>query len=90
MYILCPSRGPGLVGNQCQGTGGKIGRATTISMDKVFPLRSPPVMVELWSPTMRLLLAGPLGRPSPAPSFVRDHPCLGGHRPLTILKFAAC
>jgi hypothetical protein len=63
MFILCLSKGPELVGKQCQGTGVRIGKAIPSSMAKASHSRSQLVMVVLWSPTMLLQLGGPLGRP---------------------------
>ena len=63
MSMLFPSKGPELVGKQCQGTGVRTGRATLTSMAKPSHSRSPPVMAVLWSLTMLLQVVGPLGRP---------------------------
>lgn len=63
MFKVCPSRGLGQGGNQCQGTGDRIGRAIPTSMAKPSPSKSQPAM-ELHSSTiMSFLLVGNLDRP---------------------------
>jgi len=64
MCTQCPSKGPELDGNQCQGTGARTGRATPTSMDKPSLFKSPPVMAELWQATMWHQPIGNLARPS--------------------------
>lgn len=62
MCILWPSRAQELPGKPCQGTGGKIGRATLTSMAKASLSRLPQVMAAVWCLTMLPLVVGPLGR----------------------------
>lgn len=71
MFMLWQSKGQGLVGSQCPGTGAKIGRATPILMDRACHSRSPPVMATLLSPTIASLLAGPSARPTVEHSFAK-------------------
>ena len=71
MFMLWPSKGQGLAGSLCPGTGAKTGRATPILMDRASHSRSPPVMATLLSPTIVSLLTGPLARPSVEHSFAK-------------------
>lgn len=71
MYMLWQSKGQGLDGRRCQGTGARTGRATTISMDRASHLRSPLVMAIVWSPIMLLLLVGLLVSPFLEASSIR-------------------
>lgn len=57
-------------GNQCQETGGKIGKVIVTLMDNLYLLRSLQVMVEVLCPTMWLLQIGLLARPTLGDSFV--------------------
>jgi len=62
MYILCPSRDQRLDGKLCLGTGGRIGKAITISMVKASHSKSLQVMVELSLATTLCLAIGNLDR----------------------------
>ena len=62
--MLFQSKDQGLVGNPCQETGDRTGKATTISMVNLCLSKSPQVMEELLFLTMLLQLAGPLARHS--------------------------
>lgn len=73
MSMELPLKGQEQVGKLCQGIGAKIGKATITSMGRLFPLRSPPVMVTLLYPTMLLLLIGLLGRLTLVPNSVEGH-----------------
>ena len=82
MFTLCPSRGLGLGGKPCQGTGARTGRATPTSMARASPSRSPPVMAGLSLATMLHLLIGNLDR------HMRGHSFRNQSSP--ILKFELC
>lgn len=83
MYMLWLLKGQELGGCQCQGTGVRTGRATTILMAKASPSRSPLVMATLWSLTMLPQLVGPLAKPTLVLNSARDY-----HK-TTFFKFQA-
>ena len=69
MFTLCPSRVLELDGKPCQGTGGRIGKATLTSMAKACLSRLLLVMAELSLATMLCLVVGNLDRHFQGDSF---------------------
>lgn len=72
-FMRWPSRVQELGGNPCRETGGKIGKATCISMAKPSLSKSPPATAATSSPTTLLLRTGLLVKPSPAASSVEEY-----------------
>lgn len=72
MCEQCPWKGREVVGNRCQETGDRTGRATTTWMGKPSLSRSPPATAVHSFPTTSLPPAGPSARPSPAPNSGED------------------
>lgn len=64
MSTLCPSRAQRLVGNPCQGTGDRTGRATPTWTASLSPSKWPRAMGGHWPATMSRRLIGSLDRHS--------------------------